>query len=187
MSQHARHLSADRSALDRVIEPIARAHGAEVVDLELKPEHGGWVLRVFVEKLGAADGNLSTQQAAVDLELCTRVARDLSTALDVADVVPHAYNLEVSSPGIERSLRTERDYVRFAGKKAKLRLVNAVRGQKVLVGVLGGVDGGKTRITDGPHTDEIPIADIENGRLVFEFGPAERPSRPGKKQKRKHH
>ena len=58
----------DRDALVRVVEPVLHAHGAELVDLELKPDRGSWVLRVFVEKAGAAANKLSTRDAAVDLE-----------------------------------------------------------------------------------------------------------------------
>ena len=81
----------DRDALLRVVEPVVRAHGAEVVDIELKPDRGGWVLRIYVEKAGASANNLSTRDAAVDLELCADVSRDLSPALDVVDLIPHAY------------------------------------------------------------------------------------------------
>lgn len=174
----------DRKKLDEVIEPIVRAHGAEVVDIEVKTERAGWILRVFVEKLGATEQKLSTQQAAVDLQLCSGIARDLSPALDVVDVIPHTYNLEISSPGVERALKTERDYVRFEGTKAKLRLVTPVRGQKVLVGILGATQGGKVTIQDGGATYEVPLTDIESGRLVFEFGPASRPGKPGGKKKK---
>jgi ribosome maturation factor RimP len=107
----------DLAALTRVVEPIVRAHGAEVVDLELRSERGGWILRVYVEKAGASENGLSTRDAAVNLELCANVSRDLSPALDVADLIAHAYELEVSSPGVERPLKTPRDYTRFAGQK----------------------------------------------------------------------
>jgi ribosome maturation factor RimP len=175
--------SFDRAKIDTVMVPIVRAHGGEVVDVELKSEAGGWILRVFVEKLGAADANLTTAEAGIDLEMCSNIARDLSPALDVVDVIPHSYNLEVGSPGVERALRGERDFVRFAGQKAKLRVKNPVRGQKVVVGVLSGVEAGKLTLKDGGATYEIPLGDIESGRLVFEFGPASRPGKPGKKRK----
>ena len=169
-SSHSLH-GIDRGALQRVIEPIASAHGAEVVDLELRPERGGWVLRVYVEKAGAAAQSLSTRDAAVDLELCANISRDLSPALDVADLIPHAYSLEVSSPGIERPLRREQDFARFAGQKAKLKLRDAIGGQRVLVGVLGtGGAEGIVRVTDGPRTLDVPLASIESAHLVFEFG-----------------
>ncbi|MGH7294425.1 MAG: ribosome maturation factor RimP, partial [Polyangiaceae bacterium] len=170
----------DRDALQRVVEPVVRAHGAEVVDMELKPDQGGWVLRVFVEKAGASAQNLSTKDAAVNLELCADVSRDLSPALDVVDLIPHAYSLEVSSPGVERPLRGERDFARFAGQKAKLRLSPPLDGQRVLVGTIEGVHGGKVRVRDGSRVHEAPLDAIESARLVFEFGTS------GREHKRKH-
>jgi ribosome maturation factor RimP len=187
-SSHPFH-GIDRAALQGVIEPIARAHGAEVVDLELRPERGGWVLRVYVEKAGAAAQSLSTRDAAVDLELCANISRDLSPALDVADLIPHAYSLEVSSPGVERPLRREQDFARFAGQKAKLKLREAIGGQRVLVGVLGGTTGGDegiVRVTDGPRTFEVPLASVESAHLVFEFGsPGRATSHPAGKKSHK--
>jgi ribosome maturation factor RimP len=187
MSESARSPnSIDRARLDAVIAPVARAHGAEIVDLEFKSEPGGWVLRLFVEKLGSADTNASTRDAAVDLSLCSGIAHDLSPALDVADLVPHRYHLEVSSPGVERPLKKERDFVRFNGQKAKLRLHTASLGEKVVTGILDGSEGGKVRITDGHRRHEISIDQIASARLVFEFGPTPKPggSKPGKKHKR---
>src|SRR5580692_9711863 len=136
----------DRGALERVVDPIVHAHGAEVVDIELRPERGAWVLRVYVERSGSASSKLSTRDAAVDLELCARVSRDLSSALDVVDLIPHAYQLEISSPGVERPLRGERDFVRFAGLKARLKRrleADGPAGDRVLVGLLGGVVDGR--------------------------------------------
>jgi ribosome maturation factor RimP len=169
----------DRARLEAIIDPVARAHGAEVVDLEWKSEPGGWVLRVYVEKAGSADANLPTEKASVDLDLCSRVARDLSPALDVADLVDHRYHLEVSTPGVERPLRHLRDYARFAGKKAKLKLKNAVAGQKVLIGILGPAAEETVRLVVGDKSHDIPFYDIAAANLVFEFGPA---PKPGKKK-----
>jgi ribosome maturation factor RimP len=169
----------DRDALTRVVEPVVRAYGAEVVDMELRVEQGGWVFRIYVEKSGASAQSLSTRDAAVNLELCANVSRDLSPALDVADLIPHAYHLEVSSPGIERPLRGERDFGRFVGQKAKLRLRDPKDGQRVLIGVLQGVAEGKVRIALGAQTHEVSLSSIESARLVFEFGSSG-------KEKRKH-
>jgi ribosome maturation factor RimP len=172
----------DRGRLDAVVTPIVRAHGGEVVDVELKNDQGGWVLRIFVEKLGSSETNASTQDAAVDLDLCTQVARELSPALDAVDVIPHRYHLEVSSPGLERPLRSERDFVRFQGKKAKIKLHTAVKGQKVLVGEIGPLSEGVFTLRDaGGGQQEVPIAleNVAQGRLVFEFGPQPKPGKPG--------
>ncbi|MGA7122752.1 MAG: ribosome maturation factor RimP [Polyangiaceae bacterium] len=180
MSIHAHPLHGiDRAALERVVEPITRAHGAEVVDMELKPDRGAWVLRIYVEKAGAAENNLSTRDAAVDLELCANVSRDLSPALDVADLIAHTYRLEVSSPGVERLLRNEKDFARFVGQKAKLKLREAIDGQRVLVGALDGISAGKVRVALGTQTREVPLSLVESARLVFEFGSSG-------KDKRKH-
>ncbi len=171
----------DRDALERVVEPIVHAHGAEVVGMEFRPERGGWVLRVTVEKAGAAEHRLSTRDAAVDLDLCANVSRDLSTALDVADLIPHTYHLEVSSPGVERPLRDLRDYARFDGHKAKLKLREPIEApregsarQRVIVGILDGVAGEHVAVVEGSRRHEIPLSNIESARLVFEFGSTDR-------------
>lgn len=164
----------DRAALQRIVEVVARAHGAEVVDFELRPEREGWVLRVYVEKAGAAAQQLSTRDAAVDLELCAGVSRDLSPALDAADLIQHAYHLEVSSPGVERPLRGEHDFTRFVGHKAKLKLREALDGQRVLVGTLGGIANESVRVTVGGRVFDVPLSSIDSARLVFEFGQPQR-------------
>lgn len=170
----------DRARLGPILDPIARAHGGEVVDVELKSEAGGWVLRVFVEKLGSSENNASTQDAAVDLDLCSRVARELSPALDAVDLVAFRYHLEVSSPGVERPLRTEKDFVRFCGKKAKVKVTNAIKGQKVLVGIIGPVENAAFSLKDGNQEYSITLDNVAQARLVFEFGPQ---PKPGKKKK----
>ena len=130
-------------------------------------------MRVYVEKAGAAQQALSTRDAAVSLELCANISRDLSPALDVVDLIPHAYQLEVSSPGVERPLRAERDFVRFAGHKARLkrrRDETGSPGDRVVVGLLDGVADGRVRVIEGDRIHEIPLSSVETARLVFEFG-----------------
>lgn len=179
----------DRQKLDSVLEPIARAHHAEVFDVEFQTERGGWVLRILVEKAGSAAARASTEDAAIDLELCVAIAKDLSTALDVADIIPHRYILEVSSPGVERELRNVGDFLRFSGKKAKLRLREPVDGQKVLVGIMTANDNaesnaeGRLTVADGKRKYEVTVSNVEHAHLVFEFGthPA---SKTGDRKKR---
>ena len=150
----------DVPRLRAVIEPIVRAHGADLVWFELKND-SGWVLRVYVEKTGTE---------GADLDLCAGISRDLSPALDVADLTSHRYNLEVSSPGLERPLFSEADYRRFAGRKAKIKLRHdAPSQQKVFVGELGPVENGTLTVTEGKRAHQVPLADIEKARLVFEM------------------
>ena len=174
----------DRTKIDPIVVPILHAHGAELVDIELKSEPQGWVLRVLVEKLGSAEKRASTKESAVDLGLCSDVARELSPALDVVDVIPHRYNLEVGSPGVERVLRHAADFERFQGEKAKLKLSREVQGQKVLKGTISSVDTAAVRIDASGKAIDVPLADIEKANLVFEFGPAPKPGKPGKPGKK---
>ncbi len=175
----------DRAKLDAIVAPIVHAHGGEVVDVEWKMESGAWVLRVFVEKQGAQAKGLSTKEAGVTLELCANVARDLSPALDaIEDIIPHAYNLEVSSPGVERALKTKADFSRFVNDKAKLWLKKAAlprgidggeharptgNGSRVLEGRLIGFASDIIVLVDGSRTYDVAFDDVDRARLVFEL------------------
>lgn len=181
----------DLSKLDPIVEPIVRAHGGEIAELEWASEPGGWVLRVLVEKQGSAAGKLSTEEAAVSLELCSNVARELSPALDVSEMVGHRYSLEVSSPGIERPLRREAHYDRFQGKLVKVKFRNPVlpsaapssstaaagakapKAERVVTGILEADASGTAGawcVVDGARSFPFSLDDVAEARLVFEFG-----------------
>lgn len=172
----------DRDRVMALAQTVAAVHGAEIVDVEFRSEQGGWVLRVFVERKGSSDAMLSTKDAALALDNCAKISRDLSPALDVDDIIPHRYHLEVSSPGVERVLRNARDFERFSGQKAKVKLARPVRGQKVLVGTIALAAPDRVRmVTDGDREEEFELADVVHAQLVFEFGR----SAPGKVSKGK--
>jgi ribosome maturation factor RimP len=181
----------DRARLDRALEPIVQAHGAEVVDVELLAESSGWTLRVSVERQGSAERRASTKDAAVALDQCVAIARDLSPALDVLDLITQNYSLEVGSPGVERPLRSAAEFERFAGSKAKVKLRNPVpagqagRGQKVLVGVIGPQTDGHVEITADGQPVNVLLSDVEWAHLVFEFGAAPKPGKNPAKKKQK--
>ena len=104
--------------------------GLELFEIQFRREGHGWVLRVFIDA-----------EAGVTLEHCSNVSRELGNYLDIEDCIDHAYHLEVSSPGLERPLRTRNDFVRFQGKKARVKLHNQMEERKVLEGVIETVDG----------------------------------------------
>ena len=107
------------ASLERVKElaaTIAAAHGLELFDVAYGREGGRNILRVVLDRLGPS----ATAEDSVSLEHCARVSEELSAVLDVEDVVPAEYTLEVSSPGLDRPLRSRNDYERFAGRFAKL-------------------------------------------------------------------
>jgi len=94
---------------------VAASHGLEIFDVQFRREASGMVLRVQIDRPGPA----ATAEESVGVADCAEVSRDLSALLDVDDVVPTAYTLEVSSPGLDRPLRHEDDYRRFAGRYAR--------------------------------------------------------------------
>jgi ribosome maturation factor RimP len=149
----------DLDKLTSIVEPVVAGAAYELVDLEWKHEAGAWVLRLFVDGPGG-----------VTLEDCARISRDLSPVLDVADVIPVAYNLEVSSPGLDRPLKKEADFRRFVGKKAKIRTrVPVGDARRNFSGTLVAVEAGKVRIDVGDQVCEVPLADVERAHLVYEF------------------
>lgn len=97
-------------------EPILRAEGLELVDVEYLREGGRWILRLCIDKPGSEE-----KGKGVDLDDCQRASHAVETALEVGEVVPHEYSLEVSSPGIERPLTRPEHFLRFLGKKIHIK------------------------------------------------------------------
>ncbi|HEY8946852.1 MAG TPA: ribosome maturation factor RimP, partial [Polyangiaceae bacterium] len=108
----------------------------------------------------------------ITIDLCSDISRDLSAALDVADAIPHRYRLEVGSPGLERALYGARDFARFAGQLARIKLREPHAGQHVLHGTLQGVDESGAVVVELPTGEvaPLPLSNIENARLVFQMG-----------------
>jgi ribosome maturation factor RimP len=145
---------------------VAGTFGLDLFDVQFRREAGGMVLRVQIDRPGTA----STAEDSVSVEDCARVSRDLSALLDVEDVVPTAYTLEVSSPGLDRPLRGEADYRRFAGRRAKLVMRAAVDGQMFFKGRLGGVDDEAVLIdADDGRRHRVPVDVITRANLEVEF------------------
>jgi ribosome maturation factor RimP len=145
---------------------VAGSYGLEIFDVQYRREPGGWVVRVLIDRPGEAE----TAGDGVSVEDCADVSRDLSAMLDVDDVVPTTYTLEVSSPGLDRPLRAAGDYRRFSGRRAKIVLREPVDGQTHFKGRLGGVDDGDVLIdTDDGRRHRVPVGVITRGNLEVEF------------------
>src|SRR5256712_7619771 len=145
---------------------VAAGYGLEIFNVQFRREGGGMVLRVQLDRPGLA----ATAEESVSVEDCAHVSRDLSAILDVEDVVPTAYVLEVSSPGLDRPLRGAADYARFAGRRAKLVMRQVVDGQSFFKGTLGGIDGGEVLIdADDGRRHRVPIGVITRAHLDVEF------------------
>ena len=155
----------DRDRILAVVAPVLRVHQVDGVELVWRTDRGVWVLGLTVER---ADSRIPGE--GITIELCSDISRDLSAALDVVDVMPGHYRLEVGSPGLERALYSPTDYVRFAGQSAKLKLRAPLAGQHVVTGVLHGLDEeGRVLVETDRGEVSIEFATIESARLVFEW------------------
>jgi ribosome maturation factor RimP len=156
-----------RAAADRV----ARTHGLEIFDVIYRREAVGWVLRVMIDRRGAADTQARPGQPvdAVSVDDCRVVSQDLGALLDVEDPVERAYTLEVSSPGLDRRLRGADDYERFRGRLAQVVTTEAVEGQTHFRGRLQGLDGDRVVLLEGRREHRVPVSLISRARLEVEF------------------
>ena len=158
-----------RNAADRV----ARSHGLEIFDVQLRRESIGTVLRVIIDRPDR--GVPERPEDAVGIEECQRVSQDLSALLDVEEdeleetALGQNYTLEVSSPGLDRPLRHEPDYRRFTGRLAKIVTAEPVNGQSAFAGRIGGVEGGDLLLEEGRKPHRVPLARIKRVQLVVEF------------------
>lgn len=142
--------------LENMISPVVAGMGYELV--ELQAANGGRMLRLFIDKAGG-----------VDVEDCAAVSRQLARVLEVEGV--DYERLEVSSPGLDRPLRREADFARFAGHKADVRMRTPdPTGRRRFVGVLrGAADGAVDVEVDGKTTVRLALEDLERARLVPEL------------------
>src|SRR4051812_12902985 len=165
--------------LIQIIEPVLQASGFELVDVRLILEQGGWVLRVAADlPLTGVEGTAAdlaeVPENRVDLHDCEEVSRELSAVLDVEDPIPQAYSLEVSSPGIERPLRTAAHFQHFTGSEAKVQLavpLHTEAGERrnfkgFLRGVQEAGSGAQVAIECDGQTFHLPIHDIDHAKLV---------------------
>lgn len=146
----------------RLIEPVVHDHGCELVDVEshLGSSRTG-VLRVLIDRR-EGDGR-------VGIERCAEISREIGTQLDAHDVVSGSYNLEVSSPGLDRVLAREKDFAAACGKEVKLKTRRPVDGRRQFKGSLIGFDGGIARLLVDGREFEIPFAEVEKANSIYQF------------------
>ncbi len=155
-----------RRLVEQLAEPICRAHGVELVEVRLVRGRGGLTVRILIDR-ERADG---LPGSGVSLEDCTAVTRDLSSALDLhEEEAPGAYELEVGSPGLERPLVKPRDYRRFKGREARLRLRDRLDGRRRFQGRLLGFEAGEVLLETSEGARRIPIEQVERAHLVHRF------------------
>jgi ribosome maturation factor RimP len=148
-----------------LIDPLAREEGLELLEIELRSEpRVGRVLRVYLDRRDKCDDN-----EGPDIDELSRVSRQLSDLLDVYDVVPGAYTLEVSSPGVDRPLRKPEHFARYIGKCIRVRTAETIAGRKKFSGVLrGSTSKGVTVFEDGREVF-IPFELIRRANYVHDW------------------
>ena len=144
--------------VEELAESLVISEGMELVDLEYRMQGPRWLLRLFIDKEGG-----------VTVDDCANISRQLGDLLDVRDIIPQAYVLEVSSPGLNRPLRKKEDFSRFAGRKVQLRLVSSLDGRKKIVGDLVGIEGEKVIVAAPEGRCSVALEDIDKANLVYEF------------------
>ncbi len=143
----------------RLIEEVVEGQGYELVEADLKGAGRNSVLRIFIDK-----------PEGISHHDCELISEQVGTVLDVEDLIPSAYTLEVSSPGLERKLVKESDYTRFAGKLARIQTRIPLNHQKVFRGHLQGVQDGKVQLgLPQGNLLEIPLDVIHETRLEFDW------------------
>ena len=148
----------DLDQIEKTVEALLNAEGLELIDLEFRKEGRGWVLRIFMDK---PDG--------VTLDDCSEISRELGDQIEVHELIPHSYTLEVSSPGLDRPLKKEKDFFRSIGKLIQLSTNVPFEGQTFFKGILLDYQTSDfLRLAETNKTWEIPVGSITKARLVFE-------------------
>lgn len=138
------------------ISPIVEELGYELVDVEYKREGHNWFLRVFIDA-----------EQGITLDDCQTVSRKLDKLLDEWDIIPFAYFLEVSSPGLERPIKKQSDYTRFKGRNVKVKTREAIDGRKNFSGEIVGIDNDIIILNMDEGVANIPFDQITSAKLVF--------------------
>lgn len=143
---------------ERLLEPIVRANGVAVYDVEYVKEGSDYYLRVYIDK-----------QDGVTIQDCENVSRALSDELDREDFIPEAYILEVSSPGLGRVLKKDKHLQSALGQEVEVRLFKPVEGRKEFAGVLDGFDGENLTVRSEGAQRTFRRTDIALVRLALDF------------------
>jgi len=154
--------------LCRLIEPVVIEHDCELVDVEVAQNRGKGLLRITVDS-PSGDGR-------VPIALCVSISREVETLLDAGDSMPETYQLEVSSPGLDRVLGREKDFVAAVDQEIRLRTRSPIEGRKRFRGRLVSVETGDRTVlrmnVDGEEAS-IPLDEVEKANTIYEFTSAD--------------
>jgi len=147
-----------RNRLEQLLRPVVETLGYELWELEFAARAKGGLLRLYID---VASG--------ITLDDCEKVSHAVSDVLDAADPIPGHYTLEVSSPGLDRVLRTPEQFTRYLGAQVRVEMAQAIGGRRRFVGRVASVHGGDLTLATEEGSMVLPISDIHRARLVPEY------------------
>jgi ribosome maturation factor RimP len=141
-----------------ITDPILMYEGMELVDIEYRREATGWVLRLYIDKEGG-----------VTIEDCTRISQEVGRHLDVEDFILTPYTLEVSSPGLTRPLKKEKDFMKYRNHMIKVKTFDPIENRRQFKGKLLGISENHIQIEMEGGIFQIPLSNVAKAHLELEF------------------
>ncbi len=141
-----------------LFEPVVEGLGYELIEIEYHPNPKFGVLRLYIDS-----------ENGIQIDDCSTVSQQISALIDVEDPLPGKFNLEISSPGLDRPLRRVKDFERFSGELAQVKTSMPLDGQRNFKGRLAGVDNDSLTLECEDKTVSLPLASIDKARLVPEY------------------
>ena len=145
-------------AVAKIIEPITQEENIELVDVEYKKVGKTLALRIYIDK-----------KLGITLDDCQRISRQVEDLIEVHDVIADPYVLEVSSPGLDRPLKKERDFIRNKEKRVRVKSFSPINGKKQRVGTIQDFKNGTLYLKDTDGIQEIPLENIAQAKLTVEL------------------
>ncbi len=139
-------------------EPIIVSEGMELIDIEHRQESRGWVLRFYIDKEGG-----------VTLHNCSKISEQIGSLLEVKDIIPQRYVLEVSSPGLNRPLKKEKDFIAYTGETIKVKTLKPIEQRRNFSGTLQGYRDGKVMLSADNQEILIPFPLIAKANIQYSF------------------
>lgn len=144
--------------VNQIVLPILESEGMELVDIEYRRESNGWVLRIYIDKEGG-----------VTISDCSLISHQIERVLDIEDFIDNPYNLEVSSPGLTRPLKSEKDFKRYRGRMIKLKTIQPIENRKNFRGRLIGFSDNQIEMNVDGKVIRFPLKDVAKANLDIDF------------------
>jgi ribosome maturation factor RimP len=150
-----------KEIVDRVcaiVDPILSNEGMELVEIEYRRESKGWVLRLYIDKAGG-----------VTLDDCTHISQEVGRSLDVENFIAIPYTLEVSSPGLTRPLKKEKDFMKYRNQIIKVKTINPIENRRQFKGKLLGISENRIEIEMDGGVFQIPLSNVAKANLEIDW------------------